>query len=195
MKADKILGRIKQFQRMVGFSNENFSSQLGFSSSNLNNYLKGKWVVPSKIVELYQLGLNINWLVSGRGLFGNDSEHGKQLMKELIENHNFDSDDIKKVSNQLYLWIAYNFESLESFAKKTNFPVNELYRMIDMNEISSLKLMKILERNGCNIRWLFSQDNEPYKDNEHGRNLRSILLKGESKNNPLYLSIIEGRKN
>jgi hypothetical protein len=195
MKADKILGRIKQYQRMVGFSNEDFSFKLGFSSGNLNNFLKGKWIVPSKIVELYKLGLNINWLISGRGLVGNDSEHGQQLMKELIENNNFNFEEVEKVTNQLYLWIAYNFGSLENFAYQTKFPLNELNQMIDRNEISSLKLTKVLEKNGCNIRWLFFQDNEPYRDNDNGRRLRSIILKTESKNNPLYLSIIKDRRN
>jgi len=195
MKKDKILGRLKQFQRMLKLSNEEFSAKLGFTPSNLNNFFKGKWIESSKASELHKLGLNINWLVSGVGEMTNNSIYGANLLKELINTQNFNPDKQYSSSTKLFNWIIYNFDSLDKFAEKTSFPLNELQNTIDNNDIYSIKLLSLLEKEGCNLRWIYSQDQEPYKDNINGRKLRSILLKNGMKSNPLYSSILESRTN
>jgi|GEM_PF-2659384 len=184
-----------QFQRMLKLSNEEFSAKLGFTPSNLNNFFKGKWIESSKASELHKLGLNINWLVSGVGEMTNNSIHGANLLKELVNTQNFNPDNQYNSSNRLFNWIIYNFDSLERFAEKTSFPLNELQNTIDNDDICSIKLHSILEKEGCNLRWIYSQDQEPYKNNINGRKLRSILLKKGMKSNPLYSSILESRTN
>jgi transcriptional regulator with XRE-family HTH domain len=68
--------RFKNIRKSLGYTQNDFAKLLGTTQQCISDYEKAKNQIPDKIKEkLYNLGYNINWLISGKGqMFHNEND-------------------------------------------------------------------------------------------------------------------------
>lgn len=170
---DKNLG-----SRLLEFINKNFGSVKEFAElsglrdSSISRYINNKSMPGTdKLVTFWNLGMSIDWWLTGKGnMFANNS-NGLILQRKFI--HENGENQVKNSPHQRALnWIFENYENLENFCLIWDCELEEVYNFLYHNFLPNPELIEVIESSGCNKSWLSSGHGDKYANNVAGTILK-----------------------
>ncbi|MBY2460004.1 helix-turn-helix domain-containing protein [Clostridioides difficile] len=119
-----INNRIKQVRKGLGFTQKEFGEKIGLSQNHISHIESGKGkVVQSTINALYiELGVNREWLKTGKGNMYDDAESAVKHM--LYSSDDNDDDDV------IYLYGDLDKKLSEKFGKDFVEIINDFYEIL-----------------------------------------------------------------
>jgi len=185
-----ILERFKLFFSLLGITKSELARRLKISNQNINRLMVNFSCLEARSLEINKLGCNLNWLFNGVGKATSDNENGYRLNQTsaaLTEDGFLKSQLIKK---RIISWIEFNFKSIDLFYIHTkNEEVLSLkdkkFESVE-NEIINNSIYFSLEEAGCNLSWIFNDENEtPFNNNDNGISLKEYYSKNKETKNIL----------
>ncbi len=166
-------------KRLEKFITENYCTVNGFcKATGIGNYKISRYINRKSSIsfdilrELHNYGLNLTWLVTGKGEMFADNEVGEKLRM----NHNKkklkvekNTAKIKKI--RIELWILENFKSIENFCKEAELDEDYVEAELHRKRLTPDFVQFLIQR-GCNINWLRTGKGSKYSNTPDGIVLR-----------------------
>lgn len=138
--------------------------------------------------KFYNMGININWLLTGRENKFNDSYFGKKIEKQLnFEQEN--AQDENYLMFKLDKWISMYYESIHSFEKLHRIDNYKYFQIIEESNIVPVDLLNLLKKEGLNLKWLYKSNESTFSNSVEGRRKKRNLLRFLNKNNIILSDI------
>lgn len=168
-----ILERFRLFYSLLGINKSELARRLNISNQNVNKILNNLSYLQARSSDVNKLGCNLNWLFNGVGKTTADNENGYKLNQNsfaLTDDGFLKSQLIKR---RIISWIEFNYISIDLFY---NHSKNEDVLLLKINKYESIENEIInnsiyfsLEKAGCNLNWIFNDENEnPFNNNAEG---------------------------
>ncbi|MDA3844211.1 MAG: hypothetical protein PF588_07590, partial [Candidatus Kapabacteria bacterium] len=157
-----------------------FANSIGMFANNVYRYINSN-TTPSydKLIKFQEAGLSIDWLVSGVGDMFADNSKGMEL-KEKYES--LESNESRKPFDRLKKWIARNYGSLQDFSIIMNTDYREAHDILYDEFFMAPEFIKLLDRAGCNIDWVLTDEGSEYSNSPVGHILKENRDKIEENN-------------
>lgn len=166
-----IINRLKDFIANNYSTFKEFSEKTNIDYSTLSKYLNNK-VKPSIEIlkKLYDAGVSLNYLASGKG-----DQYSDSLMGNVLRGWNKINSDVintHEVVQRINSWIILNYDSIENF----QYIMNTCEEEKTTNKIEIIEpspdLLEQLNNAGCNIEWILTGRKSEYADNSSGTLLK-----------------------
>jgi transcriptional regulator with XRE-family HTH domain len=173
-------------QRLLDFIIQNYGSikefakVSGISDSTISRYINDKSSPGlDKLQTMTELGMSVDWWLSGNGNMYANNRAGQLLQKKNIEKDKA-SDGNDSPRKRALAWIFENYEDLENFCLIWNCNQSEVYNFLYNNHLPDPEIITVMENSGCNRYWLSTGSGSKFAENIPGSILR---IKQDGKRN------------
>ncbi len=153
MSKTKTIGdRLRMVSVIVGGVNK-LADEWGMAAPGLYNYFKGRTKPGTEVLQrLYQMGIGLEWLITGNGLIFANNDAGRRLRNNYAKEEKIElpKDD---VHSRLRYFASTNFESTEEFGKQLGKTESEIKPFFESRK-PTISMLEDLASLGCNTNWL-----------------------------------------
>lgn len=166
--ANSIGNRLYEFIIKNYGSVKEFAQISGISESSISRYINNK-SSPSqdKLEILIDMGMSVDWWLSGNGKMYANNKAGHLLQKKYISESQ-DTAGFDSPRKRALLWIFEYYENLENFCLIWDCNLEEIYNFLYNNHLPNPYLIQTIEDSGCNRNWLSTGKGKKFADNIAG---------------------------
>jgi len=113
--------RLKRIREQLGLSQAQLAKRIGFSQKAVSHWERGERDIPTQaLVALKQLGVNIDWLLTGEGEPLTNDPKKEEILKIMQELEEKDPETFEEVYKIFKSIVALTLSKLSSSSEKSS---------------------------------------------------------------------------
>lgn len=171
-----IKDRFYEILHICDMTRRDFCKYIGIDERNFLRYIDRNSITQEHTEKIYNLGININWLLTGNEEKYNSTYNGQKLKKQLKNSfdstHAFDNYILFKLDK----WISLFYKSIRDFEELHRIKEQSYFTIIEKSYQLPMDLLNLLRKDGMNIKWLYNANESPFCNSIEGRRKKRLVL-------------------
>jgi len=171
-----IKDRFYEILHICDMTRRDFCTYIGIDERVFLRYIDRNSISQEHTEKIYNLGININWLLTGNeekyNLTFNGQKLKKKLENSLTSTHFHDNYILFKLDK----WISLFYKSIRDFEEILKIKDQSYFTIIERSNQIPMVLLDLLRKDGMNIKWLYNANESPFCNSIEGIRKKRLVL-------------------